>query len=420
MEKEQNEQIALFRYGVISDLVGGVRLEHGDMERLIRKKARQPWHIPFSRRTSISASTIRRWVRLYENSGRNYLALSPQERSDKGHSRRVDEETVLGMVALKKENPTWTAPMLLDKMEELQIIPPGHSLSLSSIYRILKREGVNKRHSDKTDRRRYEAEFPNDLWQSDVMHGPRVRVDGKQRKTYLIAFLDDHSRLITHGEFYLSESIIPFLDALKQALLKRGLPRKLYVDNGAAFRSGHLSKVCASLGIAKYHAPPYTPQGKGKIERFFRTVRQQFLPKVYTDHLSGLNEAFDLWLNEVYHQRKHSSTQQAPFERFAKHVELLRKTPVDLEDHFRKAARRRVTKDRTISLECNLYEAPATLIGERVELLFSPDNLKKVEILFKGKSHGFLVPLDKHVNCTVSREKTTPSTAPEKSGELPF
>jgi len=419
MQKEQKEQIALFRYGVINELVGAVRLEHGDMERLIREKAQQRWHIPFSARTSVTESTIRRWVRLYENSGRDYKALYPQDRSDKGRARQVDEETVLSLVRLKKENPSMIVSMLLEKMNELDLIPPGHALSLSTAYRILQREGVNKKGSDKTDRRRYEAEFPNDIWQSDVMHGPHVRVDGKLRKTYLIAFLDDHSRLIVHGEFYLSESIPPFLDAFEQALLKRGLPRKLYVDNGAVYRSGHLSTVCASLGIAKYHAPPYTPQGKGKIERFFRTVRGQFLPKFCGNTLFELNMAYDLWLSEIYHQRKHTSTQQTPFERFAKHVELLRKPPADLENHFRKAARRKVTKDRTISLEGNLYEAPAILIGERVELLYHPNNLKQVEIRFNGKNHGFLVPLDKHINCSVNRDKSK-TTAPDKSGKLPF
>jgi putative transposase len=117
-----------------------------------------------------------------------------------------------------------------------------------------------------TDRRKFEAELPNDLWQSDVMHGPKVHVDGKRRKTYLIAVIDDHSRLICHGQFYLSEKLACYLQALEQALLKRGLPRKLYVDNGPAFRSRHLEQVTASLGIALIHSKPYKPQGRGKID----------------------------------------------------------------------------------------------------------------------------------------------------------
>jgi transposase InsO family protein len=113
------------------------------------------------------------------------------------------------------------------------------------------------------DRRKFEAELPNDLWQSDVMHGPMVDVDGRMRKSYLIAFIDDHSRLVPYGGFYLSEGLPSYLDALKWALLKRGLCRKLYVDNGPAFRSKHLEYICACLGIALIHSKPYTPQGRG-------------------------------------------------------------------------------------------------------------------------------------------------------------
>jgi putative transposase len=147
------------------------------------------------------------------------------------------------------------------------------------------------------------------------MHGPQVLVQDKQRKTYLIAIMDDHSRLITAAAFYLSENLKTYLTVLEQAFLSRGLPRKLYVDNGPAFRSHHLKYVAASLSIALIHARPYKPQGKGKIERWFRTVRLQFLQKFTGKTLPDLNTAFDKWLNEIYHQRKHSSTGETPFKK---------------------------------------------------------------------------------------------------------
>jgi len=424
MEEQQKETTAIFRYGVISELVGAIHLEYGDAEALIRQLASRRWDIPHSLRTSISASTIRRWVRLYEHSGQDYRALLPTQRSDHGKCRVVDEETVLSLVKLKKANPGMTVRQLIARMAELDLMLPEYHLSESTAYRLLKAEGLTVRHPvDKTDRRRYEAEDPNELWQSDVMHGPTVQVDGRQRKAYLIAFLDDHSRLIPHGEFYTSEGIDCYLDAFRQALLKRGLPRKLYVDNGAAFRSHHLTKVCASLGISKYHAQPYTPQGKGKIERFFRTVRQQFLLGFCGKTLDDLNLAFELWLNEEYHRRKHSSTSEPPLERFTQHLELVRRPPRDLEDHFRKEARRRVTKDRVVSLDGRQYEAPATLIGEHVILLYHEHDPDPVEVQCKGKSHGMLRLLDKHINCSVAREKNpdpdSPAPAP-KSGKLPF
>ena len=170
----------------------------------------------------------------------------------------------------------------------------------STVYRFLHQQNLAQLPIKKpVDRRKFEAELPNDLWQSDVMHGPKVNVNGKMRKSYLIAILDDHSRLIAHGQFYPSEALPSYLDAFENALAKRGLPRKLYVDNGAAFRSRHLEYISASLGIALIHSKPYTPQGRGKIERYFKTVRAQFLPCFKGQTLNELNEAFDCWLSDI-------------------------------------------------------------------------------------------------------------------------
>ena len=236
------------------------------------------------------------------------------------------------------------------------------------------------------------------------MHGPMVMVGEKMRKTYLIAFIDDHSRLVTYGEFYLSEGIDCFLDALEKGLLKRGLPRKLYTDNGAAMRSHHLEQVCASVGIALIHARPFRPQGKGKIERFFRSVREGFLAGFKGETIEELNEAFDLWLRDIYHQRKHTSTGQAPFERFTSRMECLRPAPANLTDHFRKLARRRVAKDRTITLNGKIFEGPVCLIGKQVELLYHDKDQTRVEVRAGGRSYGFIPAVDIHVNCRVKRD----------------
>jgi hypothetical protein len=195
------------------------------------------------------------------------------------------------------------------------------------------------------------------------------------------------------------------MDAFEQALLKRGLPRKIYVDNGPAFRSKHLEYVTASLGIALIHSSPHKPQGRGKIERFFRSVRMQFLQGYKGSTLLELNEAFDLWLNDLYHQRKHSSTSQSPFERFTAHMECLRPAPEDLRNYFRKHARRRVAKDRTITLNGKLYEAPIGLIGKHVILLFHEGQPDRVEVSHNHKSYGFLTPLDLHINSRVRRNR---------------
>ena len=410
MTKERKDVVALFRFGVISDLVGTLRLEHGDAEKIIRRQSERTWDIPYSNRTRIAASTIRNWVRRYRKSGNQLSSLFPSERSDRGKSRKVDDETILAIVKMKREKPSLPAADLINELHKKDLITPGIILYPSTVYRILQREGVGRELAGKTDRRRFEAEYPNDIWQSDVMHGPMVRVDNKMRKSYLIAFIDDHSRLLPQAEFYLNERLVSWLDAFRKALLTRGLPRRLYVDNGSAFRTKHLERICASLGMALIHTPPYTPQGRGKIERFFRSVRSRFL-SICPDNLTldEINRMFAEWVANNYHTRLHSSTGETPLQRFGRHIELTRTAPADLEDHFRKEVRRRVTKDRTVSINSRLYEAPTKFIGEQLQLLFHEDRPDRVEIFYKGTSYGFLVPLDLNLNSTVKREQNSPA-----------
>jgi transposase InsO family protein len=408
--KEQKEVVAMFRFGVISDLVGTLRLEHGDAEKIIHRQSERTWDIPYSNRTRIAASTIRNWVRRYRKSGNQLSSLFPSERSDRGKSRKVDDETILAIVKMKREKPSLPAADLINELHKKDLITPGITLYPSTVYRILQREGVGRELAGKTDRRRFEAEYPNDIWQSDVMHGPMVRVDNKMRKSYLIAFIDDHSRLLPQAEFYLNERLVSWLDAFRKALLTRGLPRRLYVDNGSAFRTKHLERICASLGMALIHTPPYTPQGRGKIERFFRSVRSRFLSICPDDlTLDEINRMFAEWVANNYHTRLHSSTGETPLQRFGRHIELTRTAPADLEDHFRKEVRRRVTKDRTVSINSRLYEAPTKFIGEQLQLLFHEDRPDRVEIFYKGTSYGFLVPLDLNLNSTVKREQNSPA-----------
>jgi len=408
MNEDEKREVGIFRFGVIHDFVSGVTLDRGEQERLLREKCKRKWSIPYSSRSRLTRSTILRWIKRYRDSNGKLESLYPLSRSDRGLSRGMDEETALALIRLRKELPKATVPILIETMRKRRWVSPGVRLNLSTVYRFLHRHNLmNQAFLKPVDRRKFEVELPNDLWQGDSMHGPRVEVDGRMRKSYLLAFLDDHSRLVPHGQFYLSEGVACSLDALEQALLKRGLPRKLYLDNGPAFRSKHLEHVTASLGIALIHARPYKPQGRGKIERFFRTVRMQFLPGFKGKTLEELNEAFDLWLNDIYHQRKHSSTAKSPFERFTAHMECIRPAPRELKDYFRKHARRRVAKDRTITLNGKLYEAPVTLIGQQVLLLYHENQSARVEVLYKQQSYGLLTPLDLHINARVKRDKNS-------------
>ena len=425
MNEEQKKQVAIFRFGVISDFVSPTRLGWGERARLLGEKCARQWQIPFSNRTRLSPATIRSWLRAYEKGGQRLESLYPHSRNDRGEARALDQETTLALLGLRREMPTAPVRTLIRTAQQRGVVDGEQYLAESTVWRLLKREGLMQRTEQAAvDRRRFEAALPNDLWQSDVMHGPSVSVEGKNRKAYLIAFIDDMSRLICHAQFYLSENLNCYLDALRQALLRRGLPRKLYVDNGPAFRSFHLHQITASLGIALIHAKPYQPQGKGKVERFFRTVRSDFLPAVRAKTLTDLNEALDAWVREVYHNREHRSTGQTPLGRYAAHCECVRAAPKDLQDHFRQQARRRVAKDRTVALAGRLYEAPIALIGKQITLLHHAQDLARVEARYEGKSYGTLTVVDLNVNCYVQREKDTvkihTQPRPLSGGKLPF
>ena len=405
MEEERKREIATFRFGVISDFVVVHQLERGERERLLKEKAERQWAIPYSRRTRISVSTLASWVRRYERSGRKLESLYPQGRGDIGRSRVLDEEVAQMLINLKKELPRVSVQGLIEELRKRKIIEAWVKVCPTTVYRFLKGQGLLSASQEvPKDRRRFEAELPNDLWQSDMMYGPTVRVEGRQRKTYLFAFLDDMSRLVPHAQFYLSEGLESYLDCLRQALLRRGLPRRLYVDNGPAFRSQHLSQITASLGIALIHSTPYQPEGRGKCERWFRTVRGQFLSRWRGGEALGeLSQALAGWLQESYHPRVHSVTGQSPLERFSSHLECLRPAPPNLEDFFRKRALRKVEKDRTIALNSRLYEAPVSLIGKKVALLYHEHDPGRVEIFWEERSYGFISLLDQKVNFRVRR-----------------
>lgn len=417
MEEDKKKAIAVFRFGVIADLVGR-RLNRGEKERILREKISAPWDIPHSGRTYIARSTILAWLASYERSGRRLESLIPDERSDKGRARAIDEETVTLLVALKKDRPGVSLPLLIKEAKQRGILKE-RKVSYATVYRLFKRQGLTE-EPHPVDRRRFEAELPNDIWQSDALHGPTVLFEGKKRKTHLFAFIDDMSRLIPHAGFYRDERLPSYLDALQKALAKRGVPRKLYVDNGPAFRSQLLHHTCASLGIALVHSKPYQPEGRGKIERWFKTARMQFLPTVPNGlTLPELNERLVAWI-DTYHTTVHGSTKETPLDRYLARLHCIREAPKDLDDYFRVRTLRKVDKDRTISLLGRLYEAPVALMGKIVTLLYHEKDPARVEVFFNGTSYGMLVPLDVHINARIRRSHfETLEMVPEKKTSTP-
>lgn len=406
-DDERNLKIASFRFGLISEFVTGVRLGYGEKEKLLKEKTSRSYDIPFSSRNIVSRSSLEKWVVDYKRSGYRIEGLYPKVRSDKGASRALSSSLRLAIKELKKEQPDLMAPALITCLRHKKLIGQDEHINPSTLYRYLKSEELTKINEDAVDKRRFEAQHPNEIWQSDVMHGPYVRVDGKSKKSYLIAIIDDHSRLIIHAEFYLAETRENFLDCLRQAIMKRGLPQKLYIDNGSCFKALRLEQVTAQLGIAISHSRPYTPQGRGKIERWFKYVRDSFVSiekanPANAEKLDLLRSHFEEWVDE-YNSKVHGTTKQTPYDRYRAGLECVRPAPAGLLDYFRQIEFRRVKKDRTVRLMGCMFEAPVGLIDRQVELRFHPEDLSQVEVFFQGKSYGIAPVVNVHVNAKIGR-----------------
>ncbi|HEY5657093.1 MAG TPA: DDE-type integrase/transposase/recombinase [Myxococcota bacterium] len=427
-DSDHRHAVALFRYGVIAELV---RLEPGaeGLYRQIAEKAERDYVIPGTPRTRVAAETIRHWLKRYRAGG--FDALVPKPRADRGRPRKIPDDVAELLIAIKEAHPELPVRGVIEQARSDGQLPEALVLAPSTVNRLLAREGLMRPRPEagsSNDRRRFAFERAGQLWMSDVMHGPAVAVEGRaRRKSYLIAFLDDATRVVPYAAFALSENTAAFLPVFKQALLRRGLPERLYVDNGANFRSQHLALVCAKLGVALIHARPYQPQGKGKLERWFRTVRAQLLARLVpgdTASLEALNRRLWAYVEGEYHQAPHRSLGgETPLERWAsvgRDVQYA-EPGLDLDALFLFETTRRVQRDRTVSLAGVVYEVDAALIGEKVTLRYDPAAPpgRPLEVWYEHRRLADATPLDAYANCFVKRHRPSSTLLPDRPAPPP-
>ena len=401
--QKKPDQIAMFRYGLIAPLVLET-LPRGELTRRAQQIAGRLYDIPHSSRRQVSVDTLLDWSLRYRRDGLE--AITPQPRQDRGRSRAVAPELAAIIERLKRENPHRAGTLLL---RELATANENNQAGISpaTLYRFLRAKGLTERQlllDQAPTRKKYEAEFANDIWQSDMLFGPWVaRPGGGKMQVFLQATLDDASRLIPHAQFYPNQGLDCFLDCLRQSVAARGLPMRLYMDNAKIYRSPQLARIAASIGILVVHTPPYEPEGRGKIERFFRTVREQFLatldPKALLS-IEQVNERLWHWLETVYHLREHSSLQTTPLLRWQRDIERIRQLApaTDLRRLFFHRVDRLVRRDCTFQLHKRYFEAPPELLGKRIEARFDPLDLDHVEIYSEGKPKGVARLVDAVVN----------------------
>ena len=385
---ERAREAGLFRYSLVQELAeaGITAAERG---RRARELAGRVHDGPGGQPVRVSRGTLDRWRRLYQAGGFDALVPSPRQPAP-----RTPAEVLALAEALKREKPGRTAA----QVRRILQLTAGWAPSDRTLQRLFERLELNRPAPGPQEEQRalgrFECTRPNEMWTGDTLHGP-VIAGGK---SYLFAFIDDHSRAVMGARWAYHDDVVRMAAAFRPALQRRGVPRAIYLDNGSPFVDAWLLRGCAVLGIRLIHSRPGKPEGRGKIERFFRTVRDQFLVEVGDGaaiaDLAEMNRLFQAWVETVYHQAVHSETGEPPIARWARAAPAERALPDPgrLREAFLWSERRRATKTALVSLHGNSYQVDAWLAGHYVELVFDPFDLARVEVRAGGKPAGTAVP----------------------------
>jgi len=408
MEKEIREKIALKRYQIISPVLAEPARAQNEY---FRKQAECEHNFPRYGLKKVSVSTMKSWLRKYRTHG--FQALKPKDRSDSGRPRRLNDQHLKAIEIKCKAYPYWTVQKLYENLRDQNLLgdPPIH---YNTLLRIVKDRGWLPVQSRKDVRKAFEVDNINDLWVSDFMHGPKVRLHNRSVKAILCAIIDDHSRMVVGHAFNASETISSLTLVLKEAFLSYGIPKRLYVDNGPSFSSQLLTRSCALAGISLIHSKPYDSPSRGKVERFFRTVRERFLSGVQEGiTIEEINEAFWLWLKEDYHHKLHTGIGERPIDRYNTSVDrvpIRRLSKTELDEIFLIRHERVVNNDATISFKGSLYEVPPAYIRQRIEIRHPVDDSDKLYLYDNGVRVGPIKLLNKKENARTFRPQQVPTS----------
>lgn len=418
------DRMALWRYGVIGPLVSA-HLDHGDRRALFREIAARTHLAPDGRRVRLSPRTIEGWFYAWKRHG--LAGLREQSRADRG-STSIRPELRERLLLLKEENPRRSIPRLIRILERAGEAREGE-LSKSAVLRFLRLHGLSGRtlRASTCERRAFRHSQPGELWMGDILHGPLVLNEGKPVKCYLVAFIDSATRFVVAGELRLSERAEDHEYALRQAILKHGCPRALYLDNGSAQISQSLLIICAELSIRLLHTEAFSPESKGAIERWFRTWREEVESEL-PDHplpLAELKSRSWSWVTVEYNARTHTSTGRSPYEHWLADQSLIRPAPPPsvLDQIFLHRERRKVRKDGTVRFRGSFLEVHSSLVGRVIELRFDPfDETSLPKVFLDQKFVSDAVLLDPYRNSTGKRHRPSGRARPDtpKSGLDPL
>ena len=360
--------------------------------------------------------TIQTWHYRYKNHG--ITGMTNHARKDKGHTRKITPEELLE--ALNAAKPHFrdhhaNKRALFRFCIEKGLLHPDR-IAQTTFYRFIREyELLAPDDSDTKKRLAFSMKFANQLWQADTMFGPYCDTGlspASRKQTRLIAFIDDASRVLCHGEFFFEENVDTLVRALRAAFYKRGVPEQLLVDNGSIYCSQEITLICARVGCILRHTAVRDAAAKGKIERFFRRVRDQFLVrKLDLASLEALNRQFSHWVEAEYNAAEHDAIGMKPIDRFGIDLARLRFLPPSEhnDELFYAEAERKVKKDNTFSFAGRRYETPVDLRDKTIQLRFDRRRLDTTAVIIyhKGQRQGAARLLDRVAN-GLSRRKEQP------------
>lgn len=369
-------ELALWRFSLIAPLLH--RAPNVSITAMATQLAAESKNDPDGAPVFLCAETLLRWLRRYQQNGLE--ALANKTRSDRGQPRALDPATVARLLELSSEHADWTIKAVHRHLQrEL-----GRTLPLKPAYRLLQ---GRKRQFDKQAFLRRPPGVPQVLWLADTMYGPYVYGPGrKKRRCFLIVILDDASRVVMAAVFAFNDNVLALMPVLREALLARGLPHRLLVDNGANYASRILRTACAGLGIHLVHATPYRPTSKARLERFFLTVRLQMIPRL--PQFPTMEQVKTEWVRFLaeYHDTPHSSLTElmdkptTPLDFYLRFLpnDIRHLSQLHIDDLFLIEVTRRVGNDSTIRVAAKFWEVRPALVGERVRVRYNPDDLRRV------------------------------------------
>ncbi len=406
MTKDQTHAIALMRYSLIAQLISGLSDQYESKEAFFRDVSTKGVRTPSGNIKHFAPTSIKRWYNNYNRGG--FDALLPSTRSDTGKSRKLDEALQEQIEYLKSNYPRMSAAAIFRQLREKGSIKPGE-LSEATINRFIKHLAIEQKTTTNQDMRRYERPHINEVWCGDTSVGPYLKTnDGKKHKVFIIALIDDASRFIVGIDVFFNDNFVNLMSVMKSAVAKYGRPQMYNFDNGSSFKNKQMELLAARTGSVLHYDRPYTPTQKAKIERWFRTMKDQWLACLDIRDFHSLDELRGNLLAYVqrYNQSPHSSLKGfSPQDRFFSEPERIRRlSDEDIQKHFLLEIERRVSIDCVISIDQVAYEVDYRFAKQRIRLRYSPD----MTSIFIVEHDGTFTPirlLNKHENAFVKREK---------------